>query len=128
MDACVVEPFVSQGLANVASGLAGGYTVGASFSRSALNRVAGARTRWSQAITGALALAALPALGLLSQLPNATLAAIVILASISLIDVRSLRQYRKAEDREIALKVLRTTPDWVLATEAMARMLRPVVV
>jgi sulfate permease, SulP family len=87
--------FVSQGLANLASGLAGGYTVGASFSRSALNRVAGARTRWSQAITGALALAALPALGLVTRLPDATLAAIVIVASMSLIDVRSLWHYRK---------------------------------
>lgn len=87
--------FVSQGLANVASGLAGGYTVGASFSRSALNRAAGARTRWSQAITGALALAALPALGLLARLPVATLAGIVILASASLIDVRSLWQYSR---------------------------------
>jgi len=84
----------------------GGYTVGASFSRSALNRVAGARTRWSQAVTGALALAALPALSLLAQLPSATLAAIVILASISLIDTRSLRQYRKVARVQFCVALL----------------------
>lgn len=98
--------FVSQGIANIASGLAGGYTVGASFSRSALNRAAGARTRWSQAITGGLALAALPALDLLARLPMATLAAIVILASASLIDVDSLRQYSRVARVQFYVAIL----------------------
>ncbi|HEU5155609.1 MAG TPA: SulP family inorganic anion transporter, partial [Streptosporangiaceae bacterium] len=38
--------FVSQGAANVVAGFSGGFPVGGSFSRSALNRMAGGQTRW----------------------------------------------------------------------------------
>jgi SulP family sulfate permease len=70
--------FLGQGAANVASGLVGGFPVGGSFSRSALNRAAGARTRWSGAITGIVVICILPIVGVLSSLPVAVLAAIVI--------------------------------------------------
>ena len=69
---------VSQGAANVAAAVSGGFPVGGSFSRSALNRLAGARTRWSGAITGLGVLAFLPFASSLSPLPQAVLAAIVI--------------------------------------------------
>ena len=52
--------FVSQGAANVAAGVTGGFPVGGSFSRSALTREAGGRTRWSGAVTGLAVLALLP--------------------------------------------------------------------
>jgi len=77
--------FVSQGAANVAAGLTGAFPVGGSFTRSSLNRLAGARTVWSGAITGAAVLAALPLAGVLSPLPEAVLGAIVIAAVIPLI-------------------------------------------
>lgn len=70
--------FVSQGLANVAASVSGGFPVGGSFSRSALNHLAGARTRWSGAVTGLAVLAFLPFASSLSSLPLAVLAAIVI--------------------------------------------------
>jgi len=70
--------FLGQGAANIAAGLTGGFPVGGSFSRSALNRTAGAKTRWSGAITGAAVLIFLPFSGFLSSLPTAVLAAIVI--------------------------------------------------
>src|SRR5690606_30311254 len=63
--------FVGQGLANVGAGLFGGYPAGGSFSRSALNRIAGARTRWSGAVTGVIVLAVLPFADVLSGLPTA---------------------------------------------------------
>jgi len=44
--------FVSQGVANVAAAVSGSFPVGGSFSRSSLNRLAGARTRWSGMVTG----------------------------------------------------------------------------
>lgn len=81
------KEFIGQGLANVAAGLAGGHPVGGSFSRSALNRLAGARTRWSGAITGVALLAMLPFTSLLAPLPTAVLAGIVIAASVTLVDV-----------------------------------------
>ena len=83
------KEFVGQGLANVAAGFAGGYPVGGSFSRTALNRLAGARTRWSGACTGLVLLGMLPFTGALANLPNAVLAGIVIAAAITLIDVIS---------------------------------------
>jgi SulP family sulfate permease len=82
--------FVGQGAANLASGLSGGYPVGGSFSRSALNRDAGAATRASGAITGLAVLAFLPAAAVLEPLPSAVLAAIVITAVLSLIRLRRM--------------------------------------
>jgi SulP family sulfate permease len=77
--------FVSQGAANVAAGITGGFPVGGSFSRSALNRMAGARTRWSGAVTGLAVLAFLPFASSLASLPQAVLGAIVIGAVAGLI-------------------------------------------
>ncbi len=79
--------FVSQGAANVAAGVCGGFPVGGSFTRSALNRLAGARSQWSGAITGLGVLALLPLVFLLEDLPAAVLAAIVITAVVPLIQV-----------------------------------------
>lgn len=80
--------FVSQGAANIAAAFSGSYPVGGSFSRSALNRVAGARTRWSGAVTGLTVLLFLPFASVLASLPRAVLAAIVVGAVIGLVRVR----------------------------------------
>lgn len=80
--------FVGQGLANLASGLVGSFPVGGSFSRTALNRMSGARTRWSGAFTGLVVLLVLPFVELLTDLPLAVLAGLVIGAVVSLVDVR----------------------------------------
>jgi sulfate permease, SulP family len=77
--------FVSQGAANVAAAVSGGFPVGGSFSRSALNRLAGARTRWSGAVAGLVVLAFLPFAGVLSPLPAAVLAGIVVAAVAPLV-------------------------------------------
>jgi len=101
----------SQGLANLAAGFAGAYPVGGSFSHTALNRMAGARTRWSGAVTGLVALAFLPLAGLLAPLPNAVLAAIVIVAVLPLVDVGGLRRfwsYSKPQALVLALTFLLT--------------------
>jgi SulP family sulfate permease len=77
--------FVSQGVANAAAGVSGGFPVGGSFSRSSVNRLAGARTRWSGAVTGLSVLAFLPFASALSSLPQAVLGAIVIVAVAGLV-------------------------------------------
>ncbi len=77
--------FVSQGAANLASGLFGGFPVGASFSRSALNRLAGARTNVSGLVTGLAVFCFLPLGFLLEPLPRSVLAATVIVAVVPLI-------------------------------------------
>ncbi len=82
--------FVSQGVANLASGISGGFPVGGSFSRSSVNRAAGGKTRLSGAITGLIVLAFLPFAGVLSALPAAVLGATVIAAVVRLIDLKTL--------------------------------------
>ena len=85
--------FVSQGVANVVAGVSGGLPVGGSFSRTALNRRAGARGQWSAVITSFAVVAFLPVAFLLAALPTAVLAAIVIASVASLVDVRAVREY-----------------------------------
>lgn len=85
--------FISQGVANVASAMAGGFPVGGSFSRSALNRTAGARTRWSGLITGVAVLVFLPFASVLESLPKAVLGAIVIVAVAGLLRWRPFLEF-----------------------------------
>jgi SulP family sulfate permease len=80
--------FLSQGVANLAAGAFGGFPVGASFSRSALNRLAGARTTASGLVTGVVVLLFLPFSFLISPLPLSVLAAIVLVAIVPLVRVR----------------------------------------
>ena len=75
---------VSQGVANLASGISGGFPVGGSFSRSSINRLAGARSRVAGAVTGVVVLATLPLSPLLEPLPVAVLGAVVLAAVYSL--------------------------------------------
>jgi len=79
------QEFVSQGVANVAAAAFGTFPVGGSFGRSSLNERAGAKTRWSGAITGFTMLAFLPFAGVLESIPRAALAAVVVSAAISLV-------------------------------------------
>ena len=82
--------FIGQGVANLASGISGGFPVGGSFSRSSLNRLAGAQTQWSGAVTGAFVMAAIPLSATLKSLPTAVLGAIVLTAAYRLIDVPAM--------------------------------------
>lgn len=88
--------FVSQGVANLAAGLFAGFPVGASFSRSALNRLLGATSRWSGFITGLVLLALLPLAGALETLPLATLAGIILAAAWSLVRPQELWDVARA--------------------------------
>ncbi|MFP5335432.1 MAG: SulP family inorganic anion transporter [Actinomycetes bacterium] len=81
---------VSQGLANLASGVVSGYPAGGSFSRTALAFDTGAATRWSGALTGLVVAALLPLTPLLSGLPSAVLAAVVVAAVTGLIRLGTL--------------------------------------
>lgn len=82
--------FVSQGVANVASAIGGGFPVGGSFSRSGLAYMLGARTRWSGAITGITVFAFLPFANVLAPLPTAVLAALVIAAVVGMVRIRPI--------------------------------------
>lgn len=86
--------FIGQGAANVAAGLFGGFPVGGSFARSSVNRMAGAKTRWSGAVTGLAVLAFLPFTFLIAPLPKAVLGAVVIAAVSKLVRLRELLAFK----------------------------------
>lgn len=77
--------FISQGMANLAAGFAGGFPVGGSFSRTSLAYLAGARTRWAGLVAGVSVLLFLPFAGILAPLPRAVLSAVVISAVAKLV-------------------------------------------
>ena len=97
--------FVSQGLANLVAGLFRAYPVGSSFSRSALNRLAGAQTRWSGVVTALLVLAFLPFADLVAALPRSVLAAIVVSAVVSLLNPAPFREYLRLARVQFAVAV-----------------------
>jgi high affinity sulfate transporter 1 len=84
---------LGMGLANLGSGLASGMVVNGSLSKTAVNGGAGARTQLSGMTAAVLTLATLLFLTpVFEQLPEATLAAVVIAAVVELVDVRALRR------------------------------------
>lgn len=81
------QEFVSQGIANVASGLFSGFAVAGSFSRSAVNAKAGARTPMSAIFSGIIVLLAMFVLApLAAYLPRAALAGVLVLIGLGLVD------------------------------------------
>jgi MFS superfamily sulfate permease-like transporter len=90
------QELVALGAANVGAGLTAGMVVNGSLSKTAVNGSAGARSQLSGVTVAALVVVTLLFLtGLFENLPEATLAAVVIAAVIELVDVPSLvRLYR----------------------------------
>lgn len=81
------------GAANLASALSGGYPVTGGFARSVVNFAAGAHTPLAGVISAALmALVISVMTGLFYHLPHAVLAATIIVAVTSLIDLHTLRE------------------------------------
>lgn len=84
------QDLIGQGLAKIASGLSGSFAPSSSFSRSALNLYAGARTGWATVFSVAVVLLALLFFTpLLHPVPLAVLAAIVVLPIAGLIRPRA---------------------------------------
>lgn len=80
------------GTANLASAFSGGFPVTGGFSRSVVNFDAGARTPMAGVFTAAgIALTALFLTGLFAFLPKATLAATIVVAVLSLVDIPTLK-------------------------------------
>ena len=93
------------GAANLLSALSGGFAVTGSFARTAINDEGGAMSPLSGVITAALmALVLLFVTGLFTALPLSVLAATIIVASASLVDVRGfLHNWRYDRTDAIAM-------------------------
>lgn len=86
------QELIGQGLANIVGSLTQAFPVSGSFSRSAVNINAGAATGMSSVFTGLLVLLTLLFLTpLLYHLPQAVLAAVIIMAVIGLINVAAVK-------------------------------------
>ncbi len=95
------KEMIGIGAANVGAGLFQGFPVSTSGSRTAVAEQSGAKTQLTGLVgAGAIVLMLVLVPGLLRNLPNATLAAVVIAASLSLADIpgtRRLWQQRRVE-------------------------------
>ena len=95
------QELIGLGAANIAGAFSGGYAVTGGFARSAVNFDAGADTPAAGAMTAiGISLATLFLTPLLYFLPIATLAATIIVAVLSLVNITDIRQawtYSKAD-------------------------------
>src|SRR5262245_12683865 len=104
------QELAATGLANAGGALLGAMPAGGGTTQTAVNRLAGARTQLAELVTAAVALLTMlffaPLIGLM---PQATLAAIVIIYSIGLI---------KPADFRLILEIRRTEFLWALTALA----------
>ncbi|MEQ1639950.1 MAG: sulfate permease [Novosphingobium sp.] len=106
------QELIGLGAANVAASFTGGYPVTGGFARSVVNFDAGAETPAAGAFTAAgIAIAALFLTPFLASLPIATLAATIIVAVLSLVDLGTLKhvwRYSKPDFAAMAATILVT--------------------
>ncbi|WP_417423388.1 SulP family inorganic anion transporter [Hoeflea sp.] len=106
------QELIGLGMANVGAAFTGGYPVTGGFARSVVNFDAGAETPAAGAFTAiGLLLAALLLTPLIYHLPQATLAATIIVAVLSLVDFSILKKtwvYSKADFAAVSATILLT--------------------
>lgn len=106
------QELIGLGAANLAAALTGGFPVTGGFARSVVNFDAGAETPAAGAFTAiGLAIAALALTPLIFFLPKATLAATIIVAVLSLVDLSILRRswaYSRSDFAAVAATILLT--------------------
>jgi high affinity sulfate transporter 1 len=101
--------FIALGIANIASGLSSGFPIAGADSRTAINDLTGGRSQASgltAAIIMAVVLVACTAP--LAYIPNASLGAVLVLAGVSLFDIRTLRRIWAISRAEFVLSAVAT--------------------
>ncbi len=92
------QELLAVGAANVAAGLFRGFSVAGGFSRGAVNFRAGAKTQLSGVVAAVVLLVAVAFLTpLFFYLPKAVLAAVIVVAVASLVDVRGARRILRVQ-------------------------------
>lgn len=103
------QEFVAIGMANIGAGLLTGFPAALSASRTAVSDQMGGKTQWVGLIAAALTVIFLLFLTpLLAPLPTVALGAIIIIASLGLIDIAAFRFLRKVRRFEFWLAVVTT--------------------
>lgn len=101
------QGLIGQGLANITASLFQGYAVSGSFSRSAINLSAGAKTGFAAIASGLVVMITLLFFTpLLYHLPQATLAAVIILAVFNLIKFKPIKYAWKVQKHDAIVSVI----------------------
>jgi high affinity sulfate transporter 1 len=103
------QEMIGIGASNIAAGFFSGFAVSVSGSRTAVADQSGARTQ----LTGLMGAAVVALLllffnGLLADLPQTALAAVVIVAAMSLTDLEALRRYARVRPSSLMLSLAAT--------------------
>ena len=111
------QELLALGIANAAGGLFGAMPAGGGTTQTAVNRAAGARTQLAELVTAAAALATLLLLApLIGLMPNAVLAAVVIVYSVVLIKPAEFRAIVRVRSTEFYWAVIAFAGVAVLGT------------
>lgn len=106
------QELIALGAANIGSAISGGFPVTGGFSRSIVNFDAGAETPAAGAYTAlGIAIVALFLTPLLYFLPNATLSATIIVAVMTLVDLKALKHtwnFSRADGAAMGITILLT--------------------
>jgi MFS superfamily sulfate permease-like transporter len=103
------QEMIGMGAANIAAGFFQGFAVSTSGSRTAVAEQSGAKTQLTGVVGAALVAVLLLFLNsLLSDLPQTALAAIVIVAALSLMDLDVLRRYMRVRKSALAVSLVAT--------------------
>jgi len=95
------QELIGQGLGNIVGSFTQAYPASGSFSRSAVNLNAGARTGFSSVVTAVIVVVTLLFLTpLLYHLPQSVLAAVIMLAVFGLINISSVRHAMKVNKHD----------------------------
>ncbi|MGD8491098.1 MAG: sulfate permease [Anaerolineae bacterium] len=101
------QEFVGQGLSNLATGFLSGYPVSGSFTRSAVNYDAGARTPLASAFSGLFVLVAMFVFGpLAAYVPRTALAGVLILTAYSMIDRREIARIWRGARADAGIMII----------------------
>ncbi len=101
------QELIGQGIANIVGSFTQAYPSSGSFSRSAVNLNAGARTGMSSVFTGLIVLGTLLVLTpLLYHLPQAVLAAVIMMAVVGLINFKAIKHAWEANRHDGAASVV----------------------
>jgi MFS superfamily sulfate permease-like transporter len=103
------QEMIGMGAANIAAGLFRGFAVSTSGSRTAVAEQSGAKSQLTGVVGAALVAVLLLFLNsLLADLPQTALAAVVIVAALSLMDVGLLRRYYEVRRSAFAVSLVAT--------------------
>jgi high affinity sulfate transporter 1 len=103
------QEMIGIGTANIAAGLFQGFAISTSGSRTAVAEQSGAKSQVTGLVGAALVAVLLLFLnGLLADLPQTTLAAVVIVAALSLMDFGMLARYYRVRKSALALSLVAT--------------------